>query len=849
MAENVPILDNAERIRDLRIEEEMKESYLTFAMSVIVSRALPDVRDGLKPVQRRILVAMNDLNLGPRAKTRKCAKIVGDAHGNYHPHGNEAIYASLARLAQDFNCRYPLIEGQGNMGSADGDPPAAMRYTEAHFAEPASEIMRDINLDTVDFIPNYDATRQEPTVLPGRFPNLLCNGCSGIAVGMATSIPPHNLREICDAVVRVIDDPEVSVDDLMQIVQGPDFPGGGLICGRSGIREAYRTGRGTLVLRAKTHLETSKSGKRSLVFTEIPYTLNRDGILARIGKCAKDNVIEGISDARNESDKTGCRVVVDLKRDADDKTVLNLLYKHTALQQTFRVMMIALVRSRPQTLNLKQMLVAFKDHRVEVITRRTRFLLARDEDRAHIVEGLLIALRSIDDVIRAIKASANVDAARERLMQEFSLTEVQARAILEMRLQRLTGLEWEKLQQEHDALLERIRNYRAILGDPDLVLDIIREDMHEIKEKHGDERRTEIVAEGVEMEPEDLIAEQTVAVTISHEGYIKRQPITSYRRQHRGGRGITGAGTKEGDFIERLFIASTHDYILFFTDQGRVYWLKVYDVPELGRTSRGRALVNLLRTQRGESVTSTIPVRSFENRYLVMATRRGTVKKTDLEAYSRPRADGIIAIGLSQGDGLVGVRQVTEGEHVVLVTRDGQAIRFQESAVRSMGRPARGVRGIRLRKGDVVVGLVTGSEEDTLLSVCENGYGKRTSFHAYRLTNRGGKGVINIKTTERNGKVVGALSVTDEDDVMMITSGGMIVRTPVKNIRAIGRNTQGVTLISLNKDDRVVSVARVLTSEDENGETAPDPENEPAPDARPDGNSEDGSAQATTGDT
>jgi len=798
-----------ENIKELFIEEEMKDSYLTFAMSVIVSRALPDARDGLKPSQRRILVAMNDLNLGPRGKARKCAKIVGDTHGNYHPHGDAAIYQTLARMAQDFVLRYPLVNGQGNFGSIDGDPPAAPRYTEARMTEVTSEMLADITHDTVNFVPNYDATRREPTVLPARFPNLLCNGSTGIAVGMATNIPPHNAAEICDAIVRCIDEPDLTPEKLMRIVKGPDFPTGGIICGRRGIRDAYLTGRGSVIVRARSHVETSKAGRKSIVFTEIPYNNNPDRILRRAADLVKAGAISGIAGLRNESDRNGIRLVVELKRGEDERVILNLLYKRTKLQDTFGVNAIALVDGRPVTLGLRGLIDRYLEHRRDVVTRRTRFLLERDKARAHVLEGLLIALQHIDEVIEIIKSSPDPAAAGKRLRKRFKLSEQQVKAILDMRLARLTGLEHGKLEQEHGDLLERISGYQAILDDEKLLMGVIREETLDIKARFGDERRTEIAAEVAEFDTEDLIAEENVAVTVSHAAYLKRQPLSAYRKQRHGGKGVTGAGHKEGDFTEHLFIASTHDYILFFTDLGRVYWLKVYDIPELGRISRGRAAVNLLQLRPGEKITSFVPARDFTEGDLLMVTEKGTVKRTPLSAYSRPKRNGIIAILLEKGDNLISVRHIFKNQQVLLATRNGMAVRFSEKAVRPTGRATRGVRGIRLRKGDGVVGSIVAEEDVTVLTVCENGYGKRTAVGAYRLTNRGGSGVINIKTTKRNGKVVGVLEVRDEDEVMIMTQGGKIIRSPMKNIRTIGRATQGVRVITLGKDDKVVAVARV----------------------------------------
>ena len=814
-----------ENIKSLLIEEEMKDSYLTFAMSVIVSRALPDVRDGLKPSQRRILVAMNDLNLGPRAKTRKCAKVVGDAHGNYHPHGDQAIYQTLARMAQDFVMRSPLIDGQGNFGSIDGDPPAAPRYTEARMTEVASSMLSDIKCNTVDFVPNYDATREEPSVLPGRFPCLLCNGSTGIAVGMATNIPPHNAGEVCDAIVYVIDQPDCPPEDLLKIVHGPDFPTGGLICGRAGIRQAYLTGRGSIVMRARSHVETTKAGRCRLVFTEIPYTNNPDRILRRTADLVKSGVLTGISDLRNESDRNGIRIVVDLKKGEEEQVVLNKLFKHTQLQDTFGANMLALVRGRPQTLGLKDFIVYYIEHRMDVVTRRTQFLLDRDMARAHILEGLLIALDNIDQVIEIIRKSPDPETAGKRLTAKFKLSERQVKAILDMRLARLTGLERGKIEAEHAELLERIKGYEAILEDESLLMALIREETLDIKARFGNKRRSEIVGGVTQFDMEDLIAEENVTVTISHAGYIKRQPMSAFRQQRHGGKGITGADHKEGDFTEHLFIASSHDYILFFTDRGRVYWLKVYDIPELGRTSRGRAVVNLLHLAAGEQITSFVPVRDFEEGDLLMATERGIVKRTKLSAFSHPKKTGIIAIRLDKDDCLIGVGRMFSDQEVLLATQDGMAVHFAEKAVRPMGRTARGVRGIRLRKGDCVVGMIVADESTSVLTVCEHGYGKRTKIGQYRLTNRGAGGVINIKTTERNGKVVGILDVSQDDEVMIMTQGGKIIRSPMKNVREIGRATQGVRVITLDQGDVVGTLARIPEDDDK----------EEGPDAQPEG--------------
>ena len=815
-----------ERIRDVFIEEEMKDSYMTYSMSVIISRALPDVRDGLKPSQRRLLVAMNDLNLGPRSKHRKCAKIAGDCSGNYHPHGEQVIYPTLVRMAQDFSLRYELVDGQGNFGSIDGDPPAAMRYTEARMTSCATEMLEDLNRNAVDFIPNYDETRTEPTVLPGKFPNLLVNGGTGIAVGMATSIPPHNLGEVCDASVHLIDRPDCTIEDLATIIQGPDFPTGGLICGRQGILGGYRTGRGSVVVRARLHVETKKNDRKAIVVTEIPYQLSKANAIERIADLVKSGTLEGISDIRDESDRDGMRIVIELKRGEEESVILNQLYKHTALQSTFSINMIALIDSRPKRFNLKELLQAFIDHRVVVIRRRTQFLLDRALERAHIVEGLLKALDHIDEVIETIRSSPDVPTARTRLMERFGFTERQADAILEMRLQRLTGLERDKLDAEHKKLADEIASYRAILADARLVLDIVREDCFELKERFGDKRRTEIVGDVAEFDIEDLIADESVAVTVSHAGYVKRMPIDTYRRQNRGGQGIVGAGTKEGDFISHLFIASTHDYILVLTDLGRLHWLKVYDIPQLGRVSRGRSVVNLLSLDSGERACAFLAVRNFDDRFLMKVTDRGTVKKTILSAYSRPQRGGIIAIKLGPDERVVGARITTGDDTVVVASRKGYAVRFKETDVRPMGRAAHGVKAITLRKDDSVVDFAIERPGSTLLTVCENGFGKRTTFDAYRLQLRGGSGVINIKTTARNGDVVGLLEVSDEDEVLLISSGGKIVRTGVSGLRSIGRATQGVRVIRLKGSQRLVAIANVLVKADRNGAEEVTPEEE-----------------------
>ena len=836
----------------MRILDELKNSYLNYAMSVIVSRALPDVRDGLKPSQRRILVAMNDLNLGPRSKHRKCAKIVGDTGGNYHPHGDQATYGTLVRLGQDWNMRYTLVDPQGNFGSIDSDPPAAMRYTEARMAAPAMEMLDDINHDTVDFVPNYDETRTEPTVLPSKFPNLLVNGSTGIAVGMATNIPPHNVAEVCDALLLVINEPNCGFKDIIKRLPGPDFPTGGIICGKKGIMDAYTTGRGHLTVRGKVDIETNKKGKDRIIITEIPYMVVKTTIVSKIADCVHNDTLPEVADVRDESDRHGLRIVVDLKKDADAEIALNKLYRYTLLQTTFAIANIALVNNRPETLNIRQMLDCFIDHRKTVIRRRSRFLLKRCRNRAHILEGLLLAVSDIDEIIDLIKKSPDTPTAKLNLMEkplrlaevatlkkilpeafvrekskgDHFLTGPQADAILTMQLQRLTGLEMEKLAKEYANLTEQIEGYEAILASDEILLDIIREDIYEIKEKYGDARRTKITAAAEQFAIEDLIAEEEVIVTVSHSGYVKRLPIDTYRKQARGGRGIIGSDTKEGDFIKHLFIASTHDYLLIFTNRGKCYWLKVYDIPSMSRQSKGRNIVNLLKLG-NQQIASIINVSSFEDeaevegkevrsRQLVMATRNGIVKKTKLSAYSNPRANGVIAINLDPNDDLIDVALTTGTNHIILGTRDGMTIRFDESQVRSMGRASRGVKGINLRSGDAVVGMVIVEEKAALFTVCENGYGKRTGLENYRPQSRGGVGLKNIKTSSRNGKVVALQAVQSKDDLMMITANGMIIRTGLDEIRSIGRNTQGVRLIKLKADDKLVAAEKIVSEEQDN---------------------------------
>lgn len=805
-----------EKIVPVYIEEEVKDSYLNYAMSVIVGRALPDVRDGLKPVHRRILYAMQELNLEHSKPYKKCARIVGEVLGKYHPHGDMAVYDTLVRMAQDFSLRYPLVDGQGNFGSVDGDAAAAMRYTEARLAAIADEILGDIDKDTVKFGPNFDASLKEPLLMPAALPNLLVNGSGGIAVGMATNIPPHNLNEIADAIIYFLDHPEAETKDLMRYVKGPDFPTGGVICGREGIREAYATGRGKLTVRARATIEHQKNGKDLIVVTEIPYQVQKASLIEAIAALVDEKKIEGISDIRDESDKDGMRIVVELKRDTEPQIVLNQLFKHTQLETTFGIIMLALVENRPRVLTLRQMLECYIDHRKVVIRRRTQFELDKALKRAHILEGLKIALKFIDRIIRTIKTSKNTDQARERLMKEFDLSEVQAQAILEMQLQRLTALERDKIDAEYAELLKKIELCKAILASEKKVEGIIKEELTALKEKYGDERRTDIVGEVEELEVEDLIAEEDVVVTISHGGYIKRLPVSAYRKQKRGGKGVTGAEVKEEDFVEHLFVASTKDYLLIFTDKGQVHWLKVYEIPQASRTSKGKAIVNLVQMEAGSKVSSTIPVKEFsEDRYLVLVTKLGLIKKTRLDAFGNPRKGGIIAITLEKGDELISV-EMTDGKQELLIgTRQGKAIHFSEAKVRDMGRQAKGVRAISLDKKDEAIDMVVAQKDATILTVTELGFAKRTPVKEYRLTSRGGKGIINIRVTGKNGPAVSMKAVSDKDELMVITQNGMFLRCAVKDIRTTGRSAQGVRLIKLEGKDRVSCVAPVIAEDEE----------------------------------
>ena len=823
-----------ERLIQINIEDEMKSSYLDYAMSVIVGRALPDVRDGFKPVHRRILHGMNEMGLAHNRAYRKSAKIVGEIMGNYHPHGDSAIYDTLVRMAQDFNMRYPLVDGQGNFGSVDGDPPAAMRYTEARLTKLAEEMLADIDMDTVDFTPNYDESRMEPRVLPARVPNLLINGGNGIAVGYATSIPTHNLAEVVDGLMLVLENPEVTIEQLMKKIPGPDFPTAGFIYGKQGIKDAYKTGRGLLSLRAKAVIETDERTERDrIIVTEIPYQVNKARLIEKIAELIQDKKLEGISDLRDESDRDGMRIVIELKRGEIPLIILNNLYKHTQLQTTFGVIMLALVNNRPAVLTLKQILEAFVEHRREVVVRRTAFQLRKAEERAHILEGLKIALDHLDAVIQLIRRSQSPDIARTGLMREFQLTEIQATAILDMRLQRLTQLERNKLIEEYQEILKRMEYLRSVLGSEALVRKIIKEELQAIKEEYKDERRTQIVSEEADINVEDLIAEEEVVVTVTHAGYIKRNPVSLYRAQRRGGKGKIGMGIKDEDFVETLFTASTHDYLLFFTDAGKVFWLKVHEIPEAGRAAKGKAMVNLLALSGDEKVTATLPVKEFrDDRYVFMATRQGVIKKTELSAYSNPRQGGIIALSLDDGDKLIGV-QITDGQREILLgTRQGIVIRFKEDEVRPMGRTAHGVRGITLEEGNEVIGMETITPDSTtaVLTITEGGFGKRTPVSEYRLQGRGGKGIISVKTTERNGLAVGFVQVRENDEIMMMSSKGKILRCRVDKIREVGRNTQGVRVLEMEEaDDRVVGVARLADTGDRDetaANGAPDEETE-----------------------
>jgi DNA gyrase subunit A len=788
----------------------MRKSYLDYAMSVIVGRALPDIRDGLKPVHRRVLYAMQDLGLAFNRPYKKAARVVGEVLGKYHPHGDSPVYEALVRMVQEFSLRYPLVDGQGNFGSIDGDPPAAMRYTEARLAKIAHEMLQDIDKETVDLVPNFDESLEEPTVLPARIPNLLINGSSGIAVGMATNIPPHNLTEVVDGLIMLIDDPDTPIEKLMKVVTGPDFPTAGYIHGVSGIREAYTTGRGTITLRAKAHAEKLRGGREAIIVTELPYQVNKANLLEKIGELARERKIDGISETRDESNREGIRVVLELGRGEIPQIVLNQLYKHTQMQTTFGIIMLALVDRRPQVVNLKQMLEAFVRFRREIVTRRTRYDLARAEERAHILAGLRKAVEQLDLVIRIIRGAESAEAARDTLMAQLGLTEIQARAILDMQLRRLAALERRKIVEEHEEVLKTVEELRGVLASEAKLMKLIRDELHSIKEEYGDARRTEILAETTDLTIEDLLADEEMVLTITRSGYIKRTHVEAYRSQRRGGKGVTGMETKEEDIVEDLFVASTHSSLLFFTNLGKVHWLKVHEIPEGGRQAKGKAMVNLLALGEGERVATCVPVRDFDSGgYVFFVTRKGKVKKTELAAYSHPRAGGIQGIGLDEGDQVIEALRTDGQREVVIATKAGMIIRFAEDETRPMGRGASGVRGIDLEDDDEVIAADVVQEGVLILTVTERGYGKRTPLEEYRLQGRAGKGIIDIKTEGRNGSVVSMLQVRPGDDILVITTKGMIIRVHADDVSSRGRNTMGVRIIDLEPDDRVGSVARV----------------------------------------
>ena len=815
-----------DRIIPINIEDQMKSAYIDYSMSVIVSRALPDVRDGLKPVHRRVLYGMQELGVTSGKPYKKSARIVGDVLGKYHPHGDSSVYDTMVRMAQEWSLRYPLVDGQGNYGSVDGDPPAAMRYTEARLKKIAEELLSDINKDTIDYQLNFDDSIEEPTVLPTRIPNLLVNGASGIAVGMATNMAPHNLSEVVDGIVAYIDNRDIEIAELMQHIKGPDFPTGGIIYGYAGVQDAFQTGRGRVVMRAKAEIETTKTGREQIIVTEIPYQVNKSDMIKRTADLVNEKKIEGISEIRDESDRHGMRIVYEIKRDGNASIVLNNLYKHTSLQTSFSVNNIALVNGRPMLLNLKDMIYHFVEHRHEVVVRRTKFELAEAEKRAHILEGLLIALDHLDEVIQLIRASATPEDARVGLMEKFGLSDVQARAILDMTLRRLTGLERDKIKEEYAELMKTIDYLKSVLADEGLRMKIIKDELIEVKEKYGDERRSTIVHSAEDMRMEDFIEDEEIVITISHESYVKRTPLTEYRRQGRGGKGSLGSNTRDEDFTEHIIIASAHNYMLFFTEAGRCFWLRAFEIPEGTRTSRGRAIQNIINIPKEEKIKAYIKVKNLkdqeylENNFIIMCTKRGTIKKTSLEAYSRPRANGINAININEGDQLLEACLTDGSSEIVMALRSGRAIRFNESTVRPMGRTATGVRGVTLAgPDDEVVGMISVNNSDiTVLVVSEKGYGKRTDIEDYRVTNRGGKGVKTINVTEKTGNLVAIKDVTDNDDLMIINKSGIVIRIAVSELRVMGRATQGVRLISLKGDDEIASVTKVEHEEEENDE-------------------------------
>lgn len=806
-------------VTDRDIGTEMRDSFMDYAMSIIVSRALPDVRDGLKPVHRRILYAMSDLGMSPDKPFKKSARIVGEVIGKYHPHGDSAVYESMVRMAQDFSMRYMLVDGHGNFGSVDGDMAAAMRYTEARLSKMAMELLRDINKETIDFAPNYDGEEQEPVVLPSRFPNLLVNGVTGIAVGMATNIPPHNLVEVIDGAQALIRNPDITALELMEYVKGPDFPTAGFVMGRSGIRQAYLTGRGSVTMRARATIEEN-NGKARIIVHELPYQVIKARLVEKIAELVREKKIEGITDLRDESDRNGMRVVIELRRDVNPSVVLNNLYKQTQLQSNFGINMLALVNGEPKTLNLRDMLYHYLQHQIEVIRRRTEYDLKKAEARAHILEGLRIALDNLDEVIALIRASQTTDEAREGLISRFSLSYDQAQAILDMRLQRLTGLERDKIEAEYEELMRKIAEYKAILADEQLVLDIISKELDEIKDRFGDERRTEITASDEEILDEDLIPREDVIISITHSGYIKRLPVTTYRSQKRGGKGVVGMDTKENDFVEHLFVSNTHHYLLFFTNKGKVYKLKAYEIPDLSRTARGTPIINLIQIEQGETVNAVIPVESFDSdKYLFFATRHGVVKKTPLDDYINIRKVGLIAISLREDDDLIGVKLTDGNQEIIMGTAQGMSIRFSEQDVRSMGRSATGVKGIGLDDEDIVIDMDVVVPEKDVLIVTSKGYGKRTPVSEYRIQNRGGKGIKTLNVTEKNGPIVSLKVVENDEDLMIMTALGTLIRTSMEGISTMGRNTQGVKLINTREDDTVATVTRVARSEDNEAET------------------------------
>ena len=794
----------------VNIEDEMKKSYLDYAMSVIIGRAIPDVRDGMKPVHRRVLYAMHEMGNRWNKSYKKSARIVGDTIGKYHPHGDVAAYDTIVRMAQEFSMRYPLIDGQGNFGSIDGDPPAAMRYTEVRMARIAEELLADLEKETVSFVPNYDESLQEPTVLPSRIPALLLNGSSGIAVGMATNIPPHNITEVINGTIAFIRDPNITIEGLMHYIHGPDFPTAAFINGRDGIISAYKTGRGIIRVRARTIIEKNEKNEReSIIITELPYQVNKANLLEKISELVKEKKISGIADLRDESDREGIRVVIDLRRDEISAAIVNQLYKHTQMEVTFGIIMLAIEHGQPKIFNLKEIIESFINFRKDVVTKRTLFELTKARERAHILEGLITALNNIAEVIEVIKGSKNPQEAAVVLCEKFSLTETQARAILEMRLQRLTGLEREKIDEEYARLSETIVKLQGILDDPRKIMDVIVTELEEIRERYGDERRTEIIASSEDIDVEDMIAEEDMVVTESHSGYIKRNPVSLYKSQHRGGRGKMGMGTKEEDFVERIFIASTHAYVLIFTKRGRLYWLKVYQIPQAGRAAKGKAIVNLINISEGERIATIVPVREFTNdKSVVMATKKGIVKKTDLGAFSNPRSGGIIAIAIDEDDELIDVQLTTGDQDIFLGTRKGKAIRFKETDIRSTGRTARGVRGILIDADDAVVGMEIPTKGSSILTISENGFGKKTAVAKYRLQKRGGKGIINFKTVRKVGYVSGILQVSGDEDIILISDTGKIIRLKAEEVPLIHRVTQGVKLIDLEPEERLVGLAR-----------------------------------------